>query len=188
MAKNALVPEVEALGAILTALTGLDDAVKKWVLQTAADRFQVPLAQEGQGGVRGASTPAARPAVALGDNPSPKEFMKAKAPQNDVQRAACLAFFLTNYRDTQHFKSIDLTRLNTDAAGPKINMPRAVDNAVARNHYLAVAGAGKKQITSHGEDVVNALPDQDAVKEVEAKAVKKTKRAAKGRKKAASKA
>ncbi len=32
--------------------------------------------------------------------------------------------------------------------------------------FLSQAGGGKKQITSIGEDIVNALPDQEAVKNI----------------------
>lgn len=51
-------------------------------------------------------------------------------------------------------------------------MSRAVNNATNQSRYLAAAGHGRKQITALGEDVVNALPDQDAVKAVEQQGIK----------------
>jgi hypothetical protein len=94
----------------------------------------------------------------------PREFMRVKAPESDVDRVACLAYYLTNGRQTASYTSRELSAINTEAAGPKINMSRAVDNAAKQSGYLASAGKGKKQITTYGEDVVEALPDYEKVK------------------------
>ena len=50
---------------------------------------------------------------------SPKEFLLEKQPRTDVERIACLAFYLTHYRDTPHFKTLELSKLNTEAAQQK---------------------------------------------------------------------
>jgi len=166
--KKAFSSEIEALSIVLNALDGLPDADQVWVLQTAASRLGVTAPVTGippQPGNVTETNGSPGTGVAM----EPKEFMKSKAPSNDVQRVACLAYYLTHYRGTPHFKSRDLTSLNTEAAGLKINMSRAVNNATNQNHYLAAAGSGKKQITAHGEDVTNALPDQEAAKAIEEK-------------------
>lgn len=49
----------------------------------------------------------------------PKEFMVQKRPRTDIERVACLGFYLTHYRDTPHFKTLDISKLNTEAAQPK---------------------------------------------------------------------
>jgi hypothetical protein len=41
-----------------------------------------------------------------------------------------------------------------------------VSNAERQSGYFTPAGKGWKQITTHGEDLVKALPDQAAVKEL----------------------
>ena len=169
MATKKLSTEIQALSDVLTALGELDDEKEKaWVLETAAHRIGVgieAISKTGSIGRGGGS----RNTADLDSNAKPKDFMREKDPKNDVQRVACLAFYLTNVRDTAQFKARDLAALNTEAAGPKLNMSRAVNNAQLQNAYLAVAGSGNKQITSLGEDVVNALPDQEAVKAAEAK-------------------
>lgn len=169
MATKRLSAEIQALSDVLTALGELDDEKEKaWVLETAAHRIGVgieAISKTGSIGRGGGS----RNTADLDSNVKPKDFMREKDPKNDVQRVACLAFYLTNVRDTAQFKARDLAALNTEAAGPKLNMSRAVNNAQLQNAYLAVAGSGNKQITSLGEDVVNALPDQEAVKAAEAK-------------------
>ena len=48
---------------------------------------------------------------------SPKEFLFQKQPKTDVERVACLAYYLTHYRGTPHFKTVDISKLNTEAAG-----------------------------------------------------------------------
>jgi hypothetical protein len=95
---------------------------------------------------------------------SPKEFIFQKAPRNDIERIVCLAYFLTHYRDTPYFKTVDLSKLNTEAAQPKFsNAAWAVNNATIRR-YLVAATKGNKQLSAAGEQYVHALPDRDAAK------------------------
>jgi hypothetical protein len=92
---------------------------------------------------------------------SPKDFLRDKQPKTDVERVACLAYYLTHYRETPHFKTLDISKLNTEAAQPKLsNAAVAVDNAT-KSHYLVPAAKGNKQISSSGELFVQALPDRD---------------------------
>jgi hypothetical protein len=93
---------------------------------------------------------------------SPKEFLLQKAPRTDVQRVACLAFYLAQYRNLAHFKTSDLSALNTEAAQQRFsNIATAASNAV-QSGYLVSAGKDKRQLSAHGEQFVLALPDQAA--------------------------
>jgi hypothetical protein len=103
-----------------------------------------------------------------------------KRPQTDVERIACLAYYLTHYRDQPQFKTLDLSKLNTEAAQIKFsNAAKAVDNA-AGSHFLMQAGQGKKQISAIGELYVQALPDRSAARAA-ANEVRKRKPRAKSR-------
>jgi hypothetical protein len=96
---------------------------------------------------------------------SPKEFLFQKRPQSDVERVATLAYYLTHYRDTPHFKTLDISKLNTEAAQAKFsNTAYAVDNATKQG-YLVPAVKGNKQINAPGELFVEALPDREAAKQ-----------------------
>ena len=101
---------------------------------------------------------------------SPKQFLFDKRPQTDIERVTCLAFYATHYREMQHFKTLDLSKLNTEAAQIKLSNPNAaVDNA-AQAGLLVQSGQGRKQISALGELYVQALPDRNAAKEAVAKA------------------
>lgn len=90
---------------------------------------------------------------------SPKDFLLQKKPRTDVERVACLAFYLTHYRNIAHFKTMDISKLNTDAAQIKFsNASYAVNNAM-RSGFIVAAVRGTKQLSAPGEKFVDHLPD-----------------------------
>lgn len=104
--------------------------------------------------------------IASRESPSPKDFLFQKQPNTDMERVACLAYYLTQYRDIKHFKTIDISKLNTEAAQRKFaNAASSVDHA-ARGGFLAPVGKGMKQLTAEAERYVDALPDRVAAKAV----------------------
>jgi hypothetical protein len=170
--KGAL-PEVAALGTILTALADLDGTQRVWVLASVAAKLEIAIPnQAGAPRLPGANAPPGGPGAAIsgdpGTNAHAKAFLRAKNPTNTVQRVACLAYYLTHYRGTPKFKTRDISKMNSDAAGTSIGNPsQAVGNATTQSKYLAPAGSAKKQLTGFGEEVVNALPNQEAVAALE---------------------
>jgi hypothetical protein len=180
--------ELEAIGIIIHALESLDEPQRLFVLKTVTERLGVSLPinnSSAGGGAGGAATPNS-PVSGGGkgggslDAQTPKQFLKAKLPKTDVQRVACLAYYLANHRSQPHFKTEDITSLNTEAGGQRLSNPHlAVNNALHQNGYFAPVGGGNKQITGLGEDVVEALPDQEAVKAVSANQKKPRRKPAK---------
>jgi hypothetical protein len=100
---------------------------------------------------------------------SPKEFVMQKQPRTDVERVSCLAFYLTHYRNTPHFKTIDISKLNTEAAQSKMSNAYVAVNNATQTGYLVPAVKGTKQISAAGEVFVQALPDREAAKAAMAK-------------------
>ncbi len=177
---NFLPKEVEALGAVLNAVKDLDEAQRRWVFSSAMSNLGLGQANQaplGTNVVSQAGSPQSRvPAPHASEDVTPKEFLRRKTPQSDVQRIACLAYYLSHMRNQPHFKTTDLTILNIEGAGSRMSNPsQAVSNATKQSHYLALAGGGKKQITTRGEEVVEALPDQEKVKSLEKSQPKKRK-------------
>jgi hypothetical protein len=115
---------------------------------------------------------------------TPKQFVGQKKPENNYERVACLAYYLTHNRDTLHFKTSDITKLNTESAHHFSNTAVAVQHATSTYHYLSAAGKGKKQITLLGEAIVEAMPDRAKVAEAiaEHKPARKRKTKAKRKK------
>ena len=106
------------------------------------------------------------PQFSSSERPTPKEFLLEKRPNTNVERVACLAYYLAHYRDIHQFKTIDINKLNTEAAQTKLsNASYAVSDAV-RAGYLAAATRGMRQLSAQGEQYVDALPDRNAAKEV----------------------
>jgi hypothetical protein len=95
---------------------------------------------------------------------SPKDFLFEKRPQTDVERVVCLAYYLAHYRDKRHFQTLEVSKLNTEAAQPKFSNPaQAVANSI-KCGYLAQASKGLRQLSTAGERFVQALPDREAAK------------------------
>lgn len=102
--------------------------------------------------------------IAPREPPSPKDFLFQKQPNTDVEKVACLAFYLAHYRNTKHFKTLDISKLNTEAAQRKFaNSASTVNNAMQAG-FLAPVSGGMKQLAAEGERFVDELPDQAAAK------------------------
>ena len=179
--------DVEILSLVLPAFKKLDDEQRVRLLQTIATFFGIKIQISGspkpvdtsldfslfpsyRSEVKFRNEPAQSPGRNLESkfseerSISPKEFMLQKQPKTDVERVACLAFYLTHYRDTRYFKTLDLSGLNTEAAQLKFsNAAKAVDNAT-RLGYLVPASRSNKQLSAQGEQFVLALPDRDAAR------------------------
>lgn len=104
------------------------------------------------------ATPGAR------DTSKPKAFMAAKQPKTDIERMACLAYFLTHHRNQPTFRTSDLRKMNIDAAGPRLSNPSVAARNAVNQGYLSLAGGGRKQLAVRGEAVVLALPNRASVK------------------------
>jgi hypothetical protein len=167
-----IMDDVEALTKIVSILKGLDDEARKRVLATVSTFMGIsvqetrqshqPLLFSAQQPL--ASTATSDSSFSTDRTMSPKDFLRDKKPTSDVDRVACLAYYLTHYRDNPHFKTVDISALNVEAAQPKFtNASVSVDNARAKGLIVASI-KGKKQLSAKGESYVDLLPDANAAK------------------------
>jgi hypothetical protein len=158
------IDELEVLSVVVQALRPLNDDSRRRLLQTVLTFFSVDLGVGGHTQVT--VQPAEQQTGAFSEDRtiSPKEFLLEKKPSTEIERVACLGYYLTHYRDTPHFKTVDISKVNTEAAQVKFsNAARAVDNA-AKAGYLVQASQGNKQLSAMAEQYVQALPDRAAAK------------------------
>lgn len=154
---------------VIADLRDLSSEEQQKLLETVATFFGLRAPTQSPSQARGIPTvtPVSHPpggGFSEARDVSPKEFIMQKQPRTDVERVACLAFYLTHYRNTPHFKTLDISKLNTEAAQSKLsNVYVAVENATKTN-YLVPAGKGTKQISAAGEVFVQALPDRETAK------------------------
>lgn len=174
--------EIDVLGTIIRQLQELTAAGQRRVLASVLSYLGIPMLGDTRSSYGAAQrmTPTAElpsTSTRFSDDraPSPKEFLFSKRPQTDVDRITCLAYYLTHYRDTPHFKTLDLSKLNTEGAQLKLSNPTmAVDNA-SKTGLLVQATKGAKQLSALGELYVQALPDREAAKSAIAQARPKRK-------------
>jgi hypothetical protein len=158
--------EFEVLQTVIGALQKLPDEARARILRSSATFLEIGLAtspasvseRESMG------TQSAHGRFSENRDISPKEFLHDKQPKSNVERVACLAYYLTHYRETPYFKTVDLNSLNTEAAQPKFsNAAMAVADATKQG-YLVPATKGQKQISAIGERFIVSLPDREAAK------------------------
>lgn len=188
---------VAVLSEVIGLLEKLEVDDRRRILQTVDTYFDMAISSKKRSEdtlppVDFSNLFANQPSVPFGQQSdlSPKDFLLQKRPATDVQKITCLAYFLATYRDTPHFTTRDLSRLNMEAAQiPFANIAYSASNA-AKSGYLVPAGKERRQLSAHGEQFVIALPDQAAAKAVMAQRQKKPKLIrvvkAAGRKKVAS--
>jgi hypothetical protein len=157
--------EVAVVAGILSQLRSLDSATRERIILTVATFFGV--------GVRATSSAIAQHASQSQTSTfsedrsiSSKQFMLEKQPKTDVEKVVCLAYYLTHYRDTPHFKTLDISKLNTEAAQVKFSNPSVALENAAKMNYLVPATKGNKQISALGEQFVQALPDRERAKAI----------------------
>ncbi len=160
--------EFEALQTIIGALKSLDEEARQRIFGAAATFLKIGTVPSHSPHVNlapsGGAASATYPSFSADTSMSPKEFLLEKQPRTDVERVACLAYYLTHYRDLPHFKTLDLSLLNTEAAQPKFsNTANSANNAVKRS-YLVPSTKGHRQLSAAGEQFVQALPDRDAAR------------------------
>ena len=171
--KNTHAKEASVLGEVVSSLASLDHDARVRIFRTLATFFDLSNQGNGQSNreslpgfelTQRISSPTTPSAFSEDRTPTAKAFLLEKRPLTDVERVTCLAYYLTHYRDQPYFKTLDLSKLNTEAAQVKFSNPAgAVDNAAATN-YLISAGQGKKQLSAIGEVYVQALPDRAAAR------------------------
>ncbi|MBI2635136.1 MAG: hypothetical protein HYW79_01165 [Parcubacteria group bacterium] len=97
------------------------------------------------------------------------DFVKNKNPKNEYQRVAVIAYYREYKQNRKEFKNAEMSQANTqEARQPKIsNITDVVTKARDRYKFLT-KGTGKAthQLSTHGADIVNALPDQESVKKL----------------------
>lgn len=167
--------EFAALQAVISALQRVDAAARERIFDAAATFLQLDRGQATRHRLPSEHTTATSPGI--GQTPhapypgfsedtslSPKDFLFHKQPRTDVERMAALAYYLTHYRDTPQFKTLDLTKLNTEAAQPKFSNAASSANNAVKQGYLVPTTRGQRQLSAAGERFVAALPDREAAR------------------------
>jgi hypothetical protein len=157
--------DAQVLADIIAALGRLSPESRRRVLDTVSTFFGDNVVFNFGARPQPTSSTATTPGLSESQPIPAKQFIVDKAPKTDVERIACLAYYLTHYANTPHFKTVDLSRLNTEAAQPKFsNAAVAAENATKMG-YLVPGIKAHKQISAAGERFVQALPDRDAAKQ-----------------------
>lgn len=167
MAKNTpLNDKLKAIEAIVKALEKLEQEDRQEVANFALKQAGVLK----HAGVDGSETDGVGTNRGVDNvNVSIDRFVSGKKPLDQYQRVAVLAYYLKYKEKIDEFKNKQLTDADIKARQPKriINMADVIAKARARYGFLTKGrGPATQQLTTLGEDVVRALPDQSVVKQL----------------------
>lgn len=162
----------DVLNSVIKSLSGLEEVARERVLDAVISFFGMQTKTEGRQSISegishprsSANTNLATPQFSVDNSPSPKQFIMQKQPKTDVERVACLAYYLTHFREMPHFKTLEIAKLNTEAAQPKFSNTAYASNNATNLGYLVSASGGLRQLSASGEMFVQALPDREAAK------------------------
>jgi hypothetical protein len=163
-------PSFGTVADIIKLLEPLTNQDREHVLRTVATWFRAELSPAGESR-SSLPIPLAKTTQdeKFSNRPvlSVKDFLFEKNPETETERMACLAYYLTHYMETPHFKTADLTRLNTEGAQRTFSNPAvAAGNAVRDGYFVSAPKDGFRQLSALGERFVHALPDREAAEEI----------------------
>lgn len=167
------IDERQVVKQVLDLLGELDQEARIRVLKTLATFFDVRLnaisswdKEASLPTIESVSAGEMLPKFSGHKSMSPKEFMLEKDPHTDVDRVVCLGYYLAHYLERPHFKTADISMLNTEAAQRKLSNAAYSVNHAMQGGYFVAAPNGSKQLSVLGEQYIEALPDREAAKEV----------------------
>ena len=164
--------EIDVLQRIIEELSALDDEAKKRMINTVSIFFKINIGTTNSGLQVIKRTPSdnknlhGKKDFSQHFGISPKEFMYEKNPRTNTDRMACLGFYLTHYRDMPYFKTLDLSKLSTEAAQQKFTNATQATNDTAKAGIFVIATKGRKQLSAMGEQYVQILPDKEEAKKI----------------------
>lgn len=167
-------PSFGTVAEVIKLLEPLSEGDRQHILRTIATWYRIELSPpiEPRGALpvpSGVQPPNGQDDDKFLNRPvlSVKDFVFEKNPETEAERMACLAYYLTHYRETPHFKTVDLTRLNIEAAQRSFSNPAVTSsNAIRDGYFVSAPKAGFKQLSAMGERFVHALPDRVAADEI----------------------
>ena len=142
-----------------------------------AKAAKAPKARPAAPAPRSAPKPAAAKvpqAAAPSGAPSPKDFWADKKPTTDVERVACLGYYLSQHRGTKRFKAGDIRDLSAEVGYKFSNTMTSVNNTT-RAGLLSAMSRGIKQLSATGRRYVEKLPDRAAARDATRKPKAKAK-------------
>ncbi len=153
-------PEVVAIGSIMKALDLLEDTRKRAVLDFVSHRIGgvvVPLQASEQKNDQ----------VSISGDEDIKTFLKTKDTQNKYQQVAVLAYYLIKKKGQEAVNKEMIEAANKEAGGRTIDdITGTLNDAKTKYEFFGTGSGGKKILLAYGEDVVEALPNQEKVKEL----------------------
>jgi hypothetical protein len=168
MTTSTSAAQVTAVSKIHAHLLPLDDTARVRVLQAVSALLGSPglaatTAQPPGNDLAGPQNAMGQSGVGNANNI--QAFCKAKKPTDTYQRLACLAYYLERVENKIDISVKELIKANVDARQADISNASAfLAKATGRHGYFTKAPHGKKRLSSRGEAIVEALPNQEAVK------------------------
>lgn len=166
---SKLAKKLQAIKIIVTELEKLDEDERGDVISFALKQVGIEGYSDSKPLVAGSVSPDFDPGKSGEVDHLPlDQFVKSKKPANEYQRIAVIAYHIERKDGKKEFKNAELSEANIEARQPKIANITAVMSKAQERYKFFTKGAGKAthQLSTHGTDIVEALPDLGKVKEL----------------------
>ena len=152
---SRLTSKLKAIEVIVKELQKLEEQDRQGVVSFALDQVGMAASAQNLGGSM--VTTGIRQVIDPGNSPSAiinsmAEFVKNKKPLNEYQRVAVIAYYLEHKEGKKEFKNAEMSKANTETA----RQPKIAN--------ITSVGKATHQLSTHGADIVEALPDESKVK------------------------
>lgn len=169
MAKNdssKLSAKLKAIEVIVKELQKLDETDRQDVISFALKQVGLAAPLSSQNSPQPNQNIGGRNLVS-GLDMGMDKFVSGKKPKDQYQRVVVIAYYLEHKENKKEFKNAEMAKANTvDARQPKIaNIADVITKAQNRYKFLTKGmGRATHQLSTHGAEVAEALPDQEKVK------------------------
>lgn len=160
--------ELNAMSKIISELKNIPEERRVAIINYVVDRMGIQSININRGISTNFSPQTLSPNAEMSVS-SVEEFIRVKNPVNNYHLIACLGYYLEKFEKIPEFGAKEITDAISRARRPPMsNVSRDIKNTQHQYQFITAGRIEKrkKMLTVYGNQVVEALPDQEKAKNI----------------------